>query len=146
VTEGMVDEDTRVDTIKCIITMELQCTLNHLIKMVQDKGETEGIIVEATMTLVFNQERREEDQLDNSTIIKALIIDRIPTITMNKITNTMIDNNTAILVNNNSCTTTEAEAQQAAKNHTTETTEIITETNHINSEVVMTKESVEAKE
>jgi len=114
--------------------------------MVQDKGETEGIIVEATMTLVFNQERREEDQLDNSTIIKALIIDRIPTITMNKITNTMIDNNTAILVNNNSCTTTEAEAQQAAKNHTTETTEIITETNHINSEVVMTKESVEAKE
>ena len=143
----VIEEDTMVDIIKCITTMELQCTQNHLIKTVQDKEETEDIIVEVeAMTSVSNQEKREEDQLDNSTIIKELMIERIPTITMNKRTNTMIDNNTVTLVNNNSCTTTEAEAQQAAKNHTTETTEIITETNHINSEVVMTKESVEAKE
>jgi hypothetical protein len=137
----MVEEDTRVDTIKCIITMELQCTQNHLIKTVQDKEEIEDIIVEVeAMTSVSNQEKREEDQLDNSTIIKELIIDRIPTITMNKITNTMIDNNTATLVNNNSCTTTEAEAQLEDKNHTTVKIETIIETNHINSEVVMTKE------
>jgi|TARA_B110001469_G_C9617883_1_gene307777 hypothetical protein len=141
VIEVVIEEDTMVDIIKCITTMELQCTQNHLIKTVQDKEETEDIIVEVeAMTSVSNQEKREEDQLDNSTIIKELIIDRIPTITMNKITNTMIDNNTATLVNNNSCTTTEAEAQLEDKNHTTVKIETIIETNHINSEVVMTKE------
>ena len=137
----MVEEDTWVDIIKCIITMDLQCMQKHLINLVQDKAETEDFIVEATMTLLSNQEKKEEALVDNTTIIPVVITDnRITTITTNKITSTMIDNNIDILVNNNLCTMTLAKAHQDKKDHTTEMIETILETNHINSEVRMSKE------
>lgn len=141
----VVEEDTRVDTIKCIITMDLQCMQKHLINLVQDKAETEDFIVEATMTLLSNQTEKEEALVDNTTIIKVVITDkRTTTITTNKTTSTMIDNNIDILVNNNSCTTTQAKAHQDKKDHTTEMIEtIILETSHILSEVRMSKECLE---
>ena len=137
----MVDEDTKVVTIKCTITMDLQCMVRPLINLVQDNTETEELIEEATMTLVSNPEKREEALVDNTTIIKVVITDnKITTITTNKTTSTMIDNNIDILANNNLCTTTEAKGHQDKKDHTTETIEIIIETSHINSEVRMSKE------
>ena len=137
----MVEEDTWVDIIKCIITMDLQCMQKHLINLVQDKAETEDFIVEATMTLLSNQEKKEEALVDNTTIIPVVITDnRITTITTNKITSTMIDNNIDTLVNSNSCITMEDKDHQDKENTTKEKIEIMFEKVNMNSEVRMNKE------
>jgi hypothetical protein len=135
----MVDEDTKVVTIKCIITMDLQCMLMHLINLVQDKIETEDFIEEETMTSLSNPEKKEEAQVDNTTITKV-ITDQITTITTNKITSTMIDNNIDTLVNSNSCTTMEDKDHQDKENTTKEKIEIMFEKVNMNSEVRMNKE------
>ena len=120
--------------------MDLQCMQKHLINLVQDKAETEDFIVEATMTLLSNQEKKEEALVDNTTIIPVVITDnRITTITTNKITSTMIDNNIDILVHSNSCTTME-DNHQDKENTNKEKIDIMLEKVNTNSETRMNKE------
>ena len=134
----MVDEDTKVVTIKCIITMDLQCMVRPLINLVQDNTETEELIEEVTMTLVSNPEKREEVLVDNTTITK--VITEITTITTNKITSTMIDNNIDTLVHSNSCTTMEDKDHQDKENTNKEKIDIMLEKVNMNSEIKMNKE------
>jgi len=134
----MVDEDTKVVTIKCTITMDLQCMVKPLINLVQDNTETEELIEEATMTLVSNPEKREEALVDNTTITK--VITEITTITTNKITSTMIDNNIDTLVHSNSCTTMEDKDHQDKENTNKEKIDIMLEKVNMNSETRMNKE------
>ena len=91
------------------------------------------------MTSLSNPEKKEEAQVDNTTITKV-ITDQITTITTNKITSTMIDNNIDTLVNSNSCTTMEDKDHQDKENTTKEKIEIMFEKVNMNSEVRMNKE------
>lgn len=110
----MLDIETKVVTIKdmktTLITMDIKCMSINLINLILDKEETtEDIIEEVTMTSVSNQEiDKEEELVDNTTIIKVIQDINITT-TTNTITSTTIDNNID-LANNNSCTMKEDKA------------------------------------